>query len=83
MQAITRTYVLYRTHVLVKPDLLDDDRHRAAVRAPRGAGHVRRARGAKERDHGRDLLGLGEPAERTSGRNLGQHLVAVAARLIG
>ena len=39
--------------------------------------------GAEEDDHGGDLLGLGEPAERPAGADLREHLVAVAALLVG
>ena len=54
-----------------------DDRHGAPVRAPGGAGHVRRALGAEEDDHGCDLLRLRKPAERPSANASG----AVKARI--
>src|SRR5919204_6015353 len=60
----------------------DDDRNGAAVGAPGGAGHVRGAPGAEEHDHGRDLLGRGEPAERPARADLLPHPLAVAALLI-
>src|SRR5262249_17893541 len=56
----------------------NDDRDRAAVGAPGGARHVAGTRRAEEGDHGGDLLGLGEPAERAPGGDLGEHLVALA-----
>src|SRR4051794_23762939 len=59
-----------------KPAFLDDDRHGPAVRAPRGAGHVARLLRTEEHDHRGDLRGLGEPAERPSGADRLQHLVA-------
>src|SRR5204862_922114 len=52
----------------------DDDRDGAAVGAPRCAGDVARARGAKERDHGGDLVGLGKPPERAAGADRSEHL---------
>ena len=59
---------------------LDDDRDGAAVRAPGGAGDVRRPGRAEEDDHGCDLLGLGEPAERTTRADGREHLVARSCR---
>ena len=53
----------------------NDDRDGAAVGAPRGAGHVRRPLRAEEGDHTCDLVGLSEPAERSTGTDGGEHLV--------
>src|SRR6476620_10930893 len=50
-------------HVLT----LDDDRDGASVRAPRRARDIRGTLRAQKSDHRGDLLGLGEPPERTSG----------------
>ena len=60
----------------VHDEASDDDRDGAAVGAPRGAGDVARARRAEERDDRRDLLRLGQPAERAPGADRGEHLVA-------
>src|SRR5262249_53312168 len=60
------------------PTRLDDDRDGAAVGTPRSPGHVARALGEEEHDHGGDLLGLREPPERSSGAHPREHLVPVA-----
>src|SRR5438067_1358253 len=55
-----------------------DDPHPTAVGAPGGRGDGARRGGAQEDGHGSDPLRLGEPAERSPGGDLREHLVALA-----
>ena len=61
-----------------RPERSDDDRDGAAVDAPGRAGDVARPVGAEEDDHGCDLLGSREAAERPARADLREHLVPVS-----
>src|SRR2546430_5899317 len=54
----------------------DDDRYRAAVRAPRGAGDIAGSFGAQKGDYRSDLLGLRQASERPSCPYRREHLLA-------
>src|SRR5687767_6363823 len=62
---------------------LDDDGNGAAVGAPCGSRDVAGTVRAQEDDHGRDLLGLGEPAQWTALRHAFEYLVAGLAGSFG
>src|SRR6187551_78708 len=58
---------------------LDDDRDGSAVSAPGGSGDIAGAIRAQEDDHGRDLLGVREAAERPALANAFENLLAALA----